>query len=152
MVFTFVSPDGRVFDVSEDRDQLFDFAHEHGLISQRNNLSNVYKLVDASSGSKQLNYYQPLHKLKWLKQIDKTTKQDLPRAPEPLLGGTSEFFVGSVVPMIPGMNIYNHTTLQRLLNGKYAQGHIDGWAVAELSLDEARAQLHARLRRQVMAK
>ena len=30
--------------------------------------------------------------------------------------------------MIPGMNIYNHTTLQRLLNGKYAQGHIDGWA------------------------
>ena len=56
MVFTFVSPDGRVFDVSEDRDQLFDFAHEHGLISRRNNLSNVYKLVDASSGSKQLNY------------------------------------------------------------------------------------------------
>ena len=89
MVFTFVSPDGRVFDVSEDRDQLFDFAHEHGLISRRNNLSNVYKLVDASSGSKQLNYYQPLHKLKWLKQIDKTTKQDLPRAPEPLLGGTA---------------------------------------------------------------
>ena len=129
MVFTFVSPDGRVFDVADDREQLRKFSLQHGLISRLNNLSNVYNLLDAASGKKQLNYYTPLFKLRWLKKVDKVTGADLPRAPEPVLGGTPEFFVHSVVPLIPDMDMENHTTLSRLLNGKYTKPHLNGWAL-----------------------
>ena len=145
MVFTFVSPDGRLMDVAEDGQQLREFALQHRLISRPNNISNVYKLLDPASGKKQLNYYVPLSKLKWLKKVDDTT-----RSPEPVLGGTPEFFVGSVVPMIPDMNIAYHTNLARLLNGKYTKPNLHGWAVANLSEGEARAQLIARQARQVI--
>ena len=95
-----------------------------------------------------------MNKLKWLKQVNKQTEEDLPRPPEPLLGGTTEFFVGSVVPMVEGMKgvITNHNTLTRLLNNNYTKKLLSGWAVAELSIDEARAELLARQQRQVTDK
>ena len=95
-----MSPDGRVLSMClcpEDRDLVAEFALKHGLITRRDNLTNVYKLLDASSGSNEATRLLPAaaqtQVAKGLKQIDKTTKRDLPRAPEPVLGGTPEFLL-----------------------------------------------------------
>mmetsp|Transcript_17676 Transcript_17676/g.29487 ORF Transcript_17676/g.29487 Transcript_17676/m.29487 type:complete len:86 (-) Transcript_17676:87-344(-) len=55
--------------------------------------------------------------LKWLAQVEKKTFYWLPRAPMPVLGGISELFVGSVAPMVDGMQgIQNENTLTKVLN------------------------------------
>ena len=105
MVHLLVSPDGRVFEAPEDSRGLREFALQNGLIKERNHLSNVIELLKRDSGKKQLNYWQPLHKLRWLAQVDRTTGVRLEREPVPLLGGTSEFFVGSAAPMVSGMKV-----------------------------------------------
>ena len=118
MVHLLVSPDGRVLEAPEDRKGLGDFALEHRLITERKHTSNVIELLKPQSGKKQLNYWQPLHKLRWLAQVERTTGVRLEREPVPLLGGTAEFFVGSVAPMVIGMaDIQSRERLTRLLHG-----------------------------------
>ena len=70
---TFVSPDGRVFDVPSDNKSLGDFAIEQRLIKKRSHLSNVKTLLDPPSGKKQLQEWQPLSKLRWLAEINRST-------------------------------------------------------------------------------
>ena len=64
MVYTFVSPEGRVFDAPEDDEGLRNFALEKKMIKQRVHLSNVKSLLDPTSGKKQLQGWQPLSKLR----------------------------------------------------------------------------------------
>ena len=86
MVYTFVSPEGAVWDVPEDRDALADFAVGR-LIDERYHLSNVDDLLDPSRGTKQLQNWVPLKKLRWLKQVTSDrngTVTEVERAPQPM--------------------------------------------------------------------
>lgn len=143
-IVTFVSPDGRIFDVRNERDALAAFAVEHHLIDSLRHLTNLDELLDASSGKKQLQLWVPLHKLKWIKQVNKKSLQDVERAPEPILGGKLEHFVQHVAPRIPGMQkVTNASYLSRLFSPTPLP-HVGGWSAAKLSLDEARAELQRR--------
>ena len=45
-----------------------------------------------------------MDKLRWLALVDVLTGSQLERESEPVLGGTSNFFIGSVAPMVSGMS------------------------------------------------
>ena len=78
MVYTFVSKEGVVWDVAEDRDSLAAFAVGR-LIDGREHLTNVDELLKPARSTKQLNFWTPLSKLRWIKQIN-SAQSELQRA------------------------------------------------------------------------
>ena len=120
MSVAFCSPDGRLVEVQDQREALTSFAIKNKLIDSASHYSNLQALLDTRRGTKHLNQWQPVTKLRWLMQIDQSTGLFVPaRAPEPVLG-SPEFFVGSVAPMIAGMSkISKHTVLGLYLRGNY---------------------------------
>ena len=75
MVHWFVSPDGRPLPAPEERDGLRAFALENKLITRPKDVGNVIELLKPLSGKKHLNFFVPLHKLRWLAQVDKCTNR-----------------------------------------------------------------------------
>ena len=139
VMLTFVSPEGRIFEVS--RDSLIGFAIRKGLIDGPSHASNVEQLIDPKSGKKQRQRWVPLHKLKLLQQIDKKTKLPLDRPPEPILAGNFEWYVNDFAPLVFGMEkIRDGPQLSRLFS-KNPPPYYGTWTKAELTLADARQEL-----------
>ena len=136
----FVSPEGCLVDVPESRAEMRAWATDSKLIKGPSHYSNLTELLDPASGDKQLQHWVPLPKLQWVVQINKKTKEPLPRPPQPVLGGNSKWFCKNVAPMIVGMEkIRDGDSLTKALNGKLV--HYGGWMKYEMPLAEARAEL-----------
>ena len=92
MFVAFVDRDGLVFDVPHDREHLRHFALDHQMIARPDNISNVYELLDLESGKKQLNHFQPLNKMKWLKASRPEHWSCLSAATSPIAGRHARLF------------------------------------------------------------
>ena len=144
-----VSENGRLFEVPNE--QLTQFALDNKLISEAKHACNVKALLNPTSNKKHGKRWQPLCNLRWLGSLNMTSGElDDSVLWQPVLG-TPEFFVGSVAPVIAGMDgISCADTLGRYLKGSYfpngkgkpAAGHYGGWRKIEnVSMAHARQLL-----------
>ena len=74
MAIAFCSPDGRPFEVADERKQLCAFAIDNNFIDNASHYSNVVELLKPSSGKKQLQMWQPVAKLRWMMLFNKRTQ------------------------------------------------------------------------------
>mmetsp|Transcript_26243 Transcript_26243/g.43496 ORF Transcript_26243/g.43496 Transcript_26243/m.43496 type:complete len:236 (+) Transcript_26243:166-873(+) len=108
---------------------------------------NVERLhLPSAHGYKFSQDWQALNNLRWLQKVDKQSLQPLPGvALQPVLGETS-FFVKHVAAHNPELPVLNAKELSRLWSKDRAKRlkHYKGWALCELSPEQARHQFDGR--------
>ncbi|KAL1519092.1 hypothetical protein AB1Y20_003359 [Prymnesium parvum] len=150
-----VSPYGDLHQVLPS--ELVGFCTQHGLVKlcdqtglpKARHIDELRRLLDPLSRLRQLNGWQPLHKLRFLQKIDlHHMKPIAERSIEPVLGDEKHFVLHICSSKEDMKNIFNYEELAKYLNCKGVghsrtptSTHYRGWRQVNLSISRARRLL-----------